>query len=325
MTNSIWITWERHRRSDELAKAFGAELFTITSSRNIAIRYLVLLLKTVHILFKHKPDYLFVQNPSLVLATLASLLRPIFGYKLIVDRHTNFRLWTLNSRSIKWKFFHILSRYTTKSANYTIVTNEALRVLVNDWGGHGLILQDKIPNITVTEKDQLKGKYNIVFVSTYSADEPVMNVVNAFSRVSSDIYVYITGNYNNFPQLRELQKQLPDNVILTGFLPDKEYIKLLNSVDALMVLTTVDHLLTCGAYEAVALHKPMILSATDAIQDYFYKGAIYTHPDSNSINASIIQLIEKHNSLYDEVIDLHDELITAWDQRFESIIDKVYG
>ena len=154
MKQSVWITWESHRRSKELAKAFGAELITIDYSDASFWRYPLSIIKTIIVLFKKRPNILFVQNPSIILTTLASLLKPVFQYDLIVDRHSNFRFSTMNSSSFKWRVFHMLSKCTVKQADLTIVTVESLKKLVNEWQGRGAILQDKIPKMIVNKADE---------------------------------------------------------------------------------------------------------------------------------------------------------------------------
>src|SRR5690606_11646171 len=91
---SYWITWEDHRRSRELASAIGAEYVCLLHSGDRYIRYPILSLKTIIFLFKTKPTLVFCQNPSIVLNTLLCLMRLIFRFGLITDRHSNFKFDT---------------------------------------------------------------------------------------------------------------------------------------------------------------------------------------------------------------------------------------
>ena len=325
MKKPVWITWESHRRSKELAKAFDAELFTIKYSEASLWRYPLSIIKTFTILLKKRPKLLFVQNPSMILATLAALLKPIFQYNLIVDRHSNFRFSTMSSSSLKWRVFHMLSKYTVKKADITIVTVESLQKLMNEWQGHGVVLQDKIPEIIVNKDDKrdLNGDYNIVCVSTFVADEPIFEIVKAAKLIDNHIHIYMTGKFQNFPQIEELQIIKPANVTFTGFISDNDYAQLLYSADAILVLTVLDELLTCGAYEAVALNKPMILSNTRALSDYFFKGAAYANPDSESIAEAIMEVKENHNRYLEDVCDLRTELDINWLKKFKKITAKI--
>ena len=58
--NYIWITWERQRRSVELAKVLGAKLYIFENDG--MFRYLKCIYKTFSIVRKKsRPDVLFVK------------------------------------------------------------------------------------------------------------------------------------------------------------------------------------------------------------------------------------------------------------------------
>ena len=71
---SVWVTWEDHRRSRELAKAFDASYFPIIFNKNRFIRYPVLSFLTIRWLLIERPDLVFSQNPSIVLSFLLVIL-----------------------------------------------------------------------------------------------------------------------------------------------------------------------------------------------------------------------------------------------------------
>lgn len=323
---SVWITWERQRRSVELAKAFGARYHELLRSSDdiplAPIRYFFLSLKTILIIFRERPEIIFAQNPSIILASLLCKLKKVGKYKLVIDRHSNFKLDNLEDRQLKWRFFHYLSRYSVGIADLTIVTNEYLCRLVNSWHGQGYILQDKLPELKDEKFIKLDGEKNIVFISTFSADEPIEEVINAARKLDNSWVVYITGNYKGYKRTKDTEK-LPNNLILTGFLPEKEYQSLLSSADLLVVLTMQAHTLNCGAYEGIALGKPLVLSDTEEIRSYFCKGVIYSKPFAESIEKAIRGGIENRKVLTDEVTRLRKELTTDWNQRFESLTELI--
>lgn len=326
--NSIWITWERQRRSIELANALNTKLYILESSIHFAPRYIFLLLRTLLILIKEKPKIVFGQNPSIVLAALLCILKKIFDYKLIIDRHSNFKLATLDDKKVKWRIFHYLSKFSIRKADLTIVTNNFLHNLVNSWGGRGFILQDKLPELNLGSATRLNGEKNIVFISTFSNDEPIEEVIEASKKNNSNWIIYITGNYKNYKKKDSLLNNLPSNIRLTGFLPEKDYQSLLISADLLMVLTTAEHTLTCGAYEGVSISKPLIVSDTEAIRNYFYKGVVYTKPDSNSIATAIKNAVLNIEMLKKDIIELKGEISIDWNKRFNRLratVDELKG
>src|SRR5438876_62539 len=84
---AIWVTWERHRRTHELCRSLGVELFELTSSASAIIRYPYLIVETFLCLARQRPALLFIQCPSILLGLWAGLLKYVFGYKLIADLH----------------------------------------------------------------------------------------------------------------------------------------------------------------------------------------------------------------------------------------------
>ena len=71
----FWITWEDHRRSKELAAHFEAKYIVIESTLYKGLRHIVCTLKTINVLRKAKGQTVIVQNPSIVLAYIATLFK----------------------------------------------------------------------------------------------------------------------------------------------------------------------------------------------------------------------------------------------------------
>ena len=67
------LTWERHRRMNELCDWLGLPLRILESKHRGLRRYLSLSWATLGILARERPSRVFIQNPSLVLATLVLL------------------------------------------------------------------------------------------------------------------------------------------------------------------------------------------------------------------------------------------------------------
>lgn len=318
---SIWISWEDHRRSRELAAHFGAALHTLTSDRARLFRYPVLLVRTFALIVREKPTTLFCQNPSIFLAWLAALLRPVFGYQLVVDRHSNFAQQRRSSRELKWMLFHSVSDFSIRNAALTIVTNDTLARHVSDLGGHPYVLTDKLPTMNAGPSASSTGKHAVVVVNTFSPDEPLAEIFAAASALGQDYQFYVTGSRARFERFFSLD--IPENVELTGFLPEQDYVDLLAGVDAVMVLTLSDNVLNCGAYEAVSLGKPMILSDTAVIREYFSAGAVYVKPDPQSIAGGITQLFENLDEYAEETRNLAKDLKTNWDLAAHELEQKL--
>lgn len=322
MNKKMWITWEDHRRSRELARAFSCEYIFLRYVGSRFSRYVFLSWKTFFLIVKKKPELIFCQNPSIFLAALLCFFRPFLRYELVVDRHSNFRFEELRSIHPKWMLFHFLSNYSLRNADLTIVTNHYLKDIVEGRGGIGCVLPDKLP--TLASQFQHSGNLRTVtFITTYSGDEPIFEVINAARILGNGYHFNITGSYKSFGCKDRLMNELPSNVTLTGFLPDEDYERTLAQSDAIIVITTAEYTLTCGAYEAVALGKPMILGNTKTIKEYFSKGAQYADPTPESLAACTEALFDNISVYQQQVADLKAQLAESWVLQFESICQKL--
>ena len=310
--NAIWITWENQRRNRELSRAFGIKLYElayIDNIKNPLKKYLTGIGKTIRILLREKPKLVICQNPSLILSFFLVSLKRLTKLQVVVDAHNA----GLFPKECRFAVLNLISRFIQRKADMTIVTNENLKANVEMNGGHAFVLPDRIPNILVTKpKEKLKGRFNILFICRYASDEPYKEVFAAASKLDHSIYIYVTGDYSKG---KISTADLPENVILTGFILESEYFEMLNSVDATIDLTTRENCLVCGAYETVAVEKPMILSKTKALMDYFSMGAIYTENTLEGIEKAILEVIERKAELTAQVKEWKAIRQVQWEQR----------
>ncbi len=328
-SEKIWLVSEKHRRSTELSRAFGAELCELLSSDSqipiLLARYSFIACKTLLLLLRRRPKVVFVQNPSVFLALVVCGLQSLFGYKLIVDRHSNFKLKFVNSKELKWKLFHIISNYTIQKADLTIVTNDFLAEYINEIGGETFILPDKLPKLDLAKKTAMDGEMNIVVVCTFSEDEPIEALIGAAYLLPKNWVVYFTGNEKKCITATRKKELEQRNIRFTGFVSDVMYQSLLFSADIAVVLTTEDYLLTCGAYEAISLGKALVVSNTKTIKNYFRRGVIYTDPTPEAISVAIKNGMADLSYFESEIISFRKELSSQWEIDKESLKEKIDG
>jgi glycosyltransferase involved in cell wall biosynthesis len=153
-----------------------------------------------------------------------------------------------------------------------------------------------------------------VFVCTYARDEPYLEVIEAARSLGPSVTVHITGDY------RRVQHLLPPSPAhLTGFLPETEYLELLSGADLIIDLTCLEDCLVCGAYEAVALEKPLVTSDTTVLRDYFRLGTVYTKHDGRSLAAAITYALAHKNRLAAEMKTLRLELAFNWTRQIDML------
>lgn len=314
--NGVWITWENQRRNIGISSELGWTLYVIIYKGRRIVRYMKSLFKTLDIIYKNKPDFVVAQNPSIILSLTIVIMKYIFGYTSIIDAH-NAGLFPLDSRSI---LLNAMSRVVQLLADLTIVTNDELAKVVNNNNGRALVLPDKIPDPPYPIHNlEFKGYVNLAFICSFSSDEPYQEVIEAAKLMSSNIMIHITGDYKDKIKASEM----PPNIRLVGFLPDENYWSLISSVDGIIVLTKRDNCLVCGAYEAVSLRKPMILSRTKTIMSYFSSGCVYANSNATDIKMAILNLIENREKLTAELDDLEGQLRRGWEANFANLIKSI--
>jgi glycosyltransferase involved in cell wall biosynthesis len=316
---AIWIAWEKQRRTTELAGVLGVPLHRYLFRGPYMLRLVVVLVQSFLQLCRTRPEVLIVQNPSIVLAAFACVMRRPFRMRVLVDRHSNFKLETSVSRKLIYRAFHALSRYSVRRADLTIVTNEYLRDVVQTWGGRATILPDKLPALDSSRRRDLGPGWHVLYVCSYDEDEPLGLVLEAARLLGEGARLHISGDHSRAD--RSLVAAAPDNVEFTGYLSDADYEMLLASCDVVLTLTTQDHTLQCGAYEAVALAKPLVFAAHPEMVGYFHKGSVATKLGSRELADALALAWTERTRLTQESCELRQELDTRWRQQFAAVED----
>jgi len=310
MQKRIWITWEHQRRNISMSRVLGATLYEFICDSSFWVRYPLLTLRTVRLILMSEADIIFAQNPSIVLAGLSVFMGKLLGKQVIIDAH-NAGMFPLEGKN---RWMNRLVGFINKKSNMVIVTNDYLKKYIEQTGGVAISIPDPIPDLSCpSKKSVVDNKFRIVYVCSWAKDEPFDKVIHVAAKLNESICVYVTGNNKG-----RYENMTSDSLVLTGFISDEDYEQLLCTCDAVMVLTDRENCLVCGAYEGVAVKKPLILSDTGILKDYFYKGCIYTENTEAEITNAIYSVIERYEKLSREVNELMAEKnITTSDKIIE--------
>ncbi|MBI4720431.1 MAG: hypothetical protein HY770_04255 [Chitinivibrionia bacterium] len=311
--NAIWIAWEHHRRSVTIAAALGIPLIAPRArERSRLKRYAAGISNTFGALVRCRPAVVFCQNPSILLALLMVKLSFILRFKTIVDSHNNGVL----PREGRSKTLALLAKFIHRYAHVTIVHNEALAPVVERNGGRPFVLPDKVPDIPAAAV-RLRGPKNLLLITSWAADEPYEEALEAARLLGGAATVYAVGNYR---KRRIDPSAAPANVVLTGYISDEEYFGLLRSVDAVVDLTKRDNCLLCGAYEGVGAGKPLVLSDTKTLRGYFDGGAVFTSNTAEDIARAMREVLEKKDSLSREIEALKARRGEEWERKKAALL-----
>lgn len=309
MVDRIWVSWESQRRNRTLSPFVNAKLFELDIKLPWWRRYPLAIFRTLAICIKERPKIIFSQNPSLLLAILLVGYARLFRKKIIVDAH-NAGLFPIEGKSA---FLNWIAVRLTRWATLTIVSNNELVRLVTSWGGKAVAIPDPIPQLAPpAEGRELASTFNVLFICSWAEDEPYREVLNASACLDAGTSIYMTGNSRGAANTDA--GGVPANIELTGFVSSDEFTRLLYACDAVMVLTTRDDCLLCGAYEGVAVGKPLILSDTAALRTYFNRGSVYVGGTADSICQGINELRRDYQQYSDAVRLLGAERSTEFQQ-----------
>jgi hypothetical protein len=136
-----------------------------------------------------------------------------------------------------------------------------------------------------------------------------------------DVVFYVTGNPNNAaPQL--LAKK-PHNCHLTGYLPYGQYIGLLRGSGAVIDLTTRNHTLLMGAFEAISLGTPLIVSNWPILKSYFSKGTVWVPNTVEGVAEGVRRAQREQAALRRDIEVLREELQAQWNRDFAALRERL--
>ena len=245
--------------------------------------------RSLQIVRKRRPEVVIVQNPSIVLACLMLLLKPFFGYALVVDAHYVGVIAPGCSRLLQKAL-----DFCNRRADLVIVTNEAHKGLVEALGGRALVCEDPLPGIGQYASATAGSSKDVLFICSFDLDEPYAEVLQAAGLLEHEGFAFwVSGNFRrvgidpaDWPHLR-----------FTGYVPENEFYGRLARSQVVVDLTSYDNCLVCGAYEAMALEKPLVTSKTRALQAYFGGAAVFVEHTPMAIAEGVRRAYETRDEL----------------------------
>jgi glycosyltransferase involved in cell wall biosynthesis len=259
-----------------------------------------------------------VQSPSIVLANLATTFGRLAGVKVIIDAHNG----GIDPLDGKYAWLTRFAQRALRKSNLVIVTNAALARQVEGLGAKTFVLTDPMPDFPAA-RDDAPGSSDaavrrVVAICTWASDEPYLELINAAALLPPGCELAITGR----PRLTEAQRaSLPANVRLTGFVSESDYTQLLRTADVIVDLTTRENCLLCGAYEAVSVHKPLVVSDTAALRELLEDAALYCENDARSIAAAITSALDQSSALEHSARQRDSVLRTVWERRRNDLVN----
>ena len=323
---TIFIAWNQiSRRSEEFSRKIGAEYINLGRvDKPLIMRLLNLLknfFKTYVILHKRKPHIIFTFHAHPFITLVAIIYKLTNGCKVVPDLHSAAYLDCYRFPLI------ILTRWIWNQSDLLIIHNErSVEYFEQNISGFSeklYVLEDPIPTLPekIKKNKQLRhGMTKGVLISRFSSDEPVVEFIEKIKGIKN-FQLYITGDYskeNIIPSDYDSEK-----IIFTGFIDDQEYWTLLNSAKLIIVLTTREYTLLSAGYEALSLGKPLLLSDSKTLREYYGNFVEYLPDDSLNIFNSIQKVIDRCDHYNQSMLKLKLKKTHEWEGKANQLMDKV--
>jgi hypothetical protein len=89
----------------------------------------------------------------------------------------------------------------------------------------------------------------------------------------------------------------------------------LTASDAILSLTTLDHTMQRGAYEAVYLGKPVITSNFKVLRESFALGTVHVENNEVDVARGVRQMKDNLERYREEVLRLRAEKLSQWERK----------
>jgi glycosyltransferase involved in cell wall biosynthesis len=321
--NITYISWAAHcSRSDHTARELGGRSHMVywgslgSHPLTVWLKYLGQAIRTWRLLSAERPAAVFVMTPPVLAPLVAWAWCATHRARLVLDAHTAAFLHP------RWRHFQRLQFWLARRASTTIVHNEHLKNLIEQHGAHATVIADIPVVFSGSAEYPLAPGFNVAVVCSFNPDEPVAAMLAAAARVP-DVTFHVTGN----PRALEaaLAARLPPNVRLTGFLPDASYGSLVAKAGGVMTLTTRDHTMLRGAWEAVYQGTPVIISDWPVLRQSFDEGAIHVDNTPDAIAAAVRELRDHHSAYREGVSRLRERKSRRWEAARDALRARLQG
>jgi glycosyltransferase involved in cell wall biosynthesis len=315
----VWGMPSQGPRSRVFAKELGIEAAFVHSTKwrgpvTAPFRYASQAVKTLLLLSRRRPRVVFVQSPPSFAVMFVALYCGLTGASFLVDAHS------AAMQSPYWTRPRWLHALLARRAVATIVTNERFADIIHGSGGRALVIRDIPTSFPGGRRRPTGADFNLLVVNTFSADEPLREVVAAAREVPEATF-HVTGDLKR--GRGRIPPDRPGNVRFTGFLPTEAYYELMASSDAVMCLTTRDDTMQRGACEALSMGRPIITSDWLLLRDYFRKGTVHVDNGAIGIRDGVRAMMRDHSRYEAEITSLQGEQRREWASVLGSLVRLV--
>lgn len=318
-----YISWaENCSRSDHTARELGGTSHMVYEARlgsrpsTVLLKYAIQWRRTAALVRRERPEAVFVMTPPLVAALPAFVYARLHGARVVLDAHSAAFLHP------RWRRFQGVQRALCRRAATTLVHNEHIASLVRQAGGHATLVPDVPIVFDRVERFERPASPVVAAVCSFNYDEPIAEIWEA-ARLLPGVRFFVTGNAKHLST--ELKASRPANLSLTGFLSTAAYGGLLQGADAVLTLTTRDHTMLRGAYEAIYQGTPVIVSDWPMLRNAFPEGAAFASSAPAEIAAAVTAVTRDQPAYRAGADRMRARKLERWHDTRAAILERISG
>lgn len=329
---SLVIAWASHSvRAEKIAYSLNSKIFINghRSKKKILslVKYISLSIDTLKLLHREDPDLIICQIPPIFLAY------SILVYKFLMFSHKPEIILDLHTASFckPWTYFGFMNKFLYKISKQLIITNKQLLTEIDPkYKDKILILEDAVYDISNTQIKTANvsllpysnncnndEQFKVGIICSFAPDEPISEIITSVKQIP-EIKFFITGDHNRINNQISNDFTI-ENLHFTGFLKYDDYIRLISSMNILIVLTTRNKTLLSGCSEAIMLEKPLITSNFEVLQKSYSKGTVFVDNSADQIVSAILKVQKNYLKLKQEIKDLKEEKEKEWNKKINVI------
>ncbi|MEN3045608.1 MAG: glycosyltransferase [Candidatus Hydrothermales bacterium] len=323
----VFISWTygASRRTDSLAQHIGFKIFRFSLFPRkpllAIVKYPIQFFATFYFLLKKRPKIVAIEFCTPIVGILGYIYKLLFKKPYIIDLHSGPIV------SKKWLFLRPFTNLILSKSDAVILHEETIQKKIQlKKNQRYFILNDPpipVEGFSVGNSKTVTGKEYFVFPASGDSDEPIDEIIKTANLIGNFNFL-ITGN------VRRTHKNMPKNLIFTGYLSHSEYYSVIKNAKAIISLTKWEYTLTCSSLEGLVFEKPVIVSNKEALKNFFKNAAIYVENRCESIVEGIKKLNLNYSYYSDEVKKLKREYVLKWDENlkllksFISSLEELY-
>lgn len=223
-------------------------------ARGYAVEYSAALWHTFRLAWKVRRergfDVIHACNPPDLLFLIGGFFKLFFGTKFLFDHHDiNPELYEakFGRRDFFWKLMLWLERWTFKTADVSIATNQSYRKIAIERGGMSpdrvYVVRsgpklDRLRIIPPVEALKQGRRYLVGYVGVMGRQEGIDLLLQAARHIvrdmgRTDVHFGLVGGGTSLDEMKQLAESLgiADYVTFTGRVPDQDLLEMLNTAD----------------------------------------------------------------------------------------------